>query len=239
VPLLDDTVACKTNRTIVIDPGHGGPDSGAQSVFNGHYEKEYSLDVAKRLQALLATNGWNVFLTRSEDVAVPLPNRVAFAEQHKADLFLSIHFNSAGADRAQAGLETYCLTPTGMPSNLTRGYTDNSALILPNNAFDVENVQYAARLHRALLKVNGHADRGVRRARFLGVLQGQNRPAVLIEGGYLTNPGEARQIADPVYRQKMAESLAQALTEDFRAGTNLVSQSPAAPSATNLNGKIN
>jgi N-acetylmuramoyl-L-alanine amidase len=79
----------------------------------------------------------------------------------------------------------------------------------------------------------------VRRARFLGVLQGQNRPAVLVEGGYLSNPNEARQIADPAYRQKLAEALAQALTEDFKPGTNLVSQSPAAQPATNLNGKIN
>ncbi len=92
-----------TNRVIVIDPGHGGTDIGTANVLNGHFEKEYTLDWARRLQALLATNGWTVWLTRTNDVTVPLPNRVAFAEQHKADLFLSLHFNSAFPDRSRPG----------------------------------------------------------------------------------------------------------------------------------------
>jgi N-acetylmuramoyl-L-alanine amidase len=215
----------KSNRVIVIDPGHGGMDTGAMSAYNNQFEKDYTLDLARRLQALLVTNGWSVLLTRTNDLNVALSNRVAFAEQHKADLFLSLHFNSSSPDHAQSGLETYCLTPAGMPSNLTRGFRDNAGLVFPNNKFDVQNVQYAVLLHRAVLKVNGFQDRGVRRARFLGVLQGQNRPAVLVEGGYLSNPKEARQIADPAYRQKLAESLAGALLQD--SGTlNLASQSP-------------
>ena len=165
---------------------------------------------------------------------------MAIAEQHNADLFLSLHFNSAFPDREQAGLETYCLTPTGMPSNLTRGFKDNAALTFPNNRFDTENLQYAVQLHRALLDVNGHADRGVRRARFLGVLQGQNRPAVLVEGGYLSNPREARQIADPAYRQKMAEALARALLENAGMGMKLASQTPPAATApASPDGKAN
>jgi N-acetylmuramoyl-L-alanine amidase len=66
-------------------------------------------------------------------------------------------------------------------------------------------------VHRTLLHVNGRLDRGVRRARYLGVLRGQNRPAILVEGGYLSNPREARRIADPAYRQQLAEVVAQAL----------------------------
>ena len=69
----------------------------------------------------------------------------------------------------------------------------------------------AVRLHRALLQVNGRKDRGVRHARFLDVLQGQNRPAVLIEAGFMSNPDEARRAADPAYRQKLAEAVAKAL----------------------------
>ena len=215
LPLLENPSHPMTNRLIVIDPGHGGTDTGTRNVVNGHYEKEFTLDLARRLQSRLTTNGWAVLLTRSNDVFVPLQSRVAFAEQHKAGLFLSLHFNSAFPDREEAGLETFCLTPPGMHSTLTRGYVDNPAFIFPNNHFDAENLQYASRLHRAVLKVNGHADRGIRRARFLGVLQGQNRPALLIEGGYLSNPSEARKIADPAYRQKVAEAIARELSVDI------------------------
>jgi N-acetylmuramoyl-L-alanine amidase len=230
-PFLNPSPAMmKSNLVIVLDPGHGGTDVGAQSVFNGHYEKEYTLDLAHRLQPLLATNGWTVLLTRISDYNVPLSNRVSFAEHCKADLFLSLHFNSAAPDHEQAGLETYCLTPAGMPSNLTRGFHDNAALTFPNNNFDTQNLQYAVFVHRAVLKINGHLDRGIRRARFLGVLQGQNRPAILMEGGYLSNPAEARRIADPAYRQQMAEALAGALEEYAGVETNLTSrQLPALP----------
>ena len=239
LPLLENTARLKSKGVIVLDPGHGGTDIGTQNVFDGRYEKEFTLDWARRLQALLSVKGWTVWLTRTSDVNVAISNRVAFAEQHQADLFLSLHFNSAFPDREQSGLETYCMTPTGMPSNLTRGYADNTALIFPNNRFDAQNLLYAVELHRALLTVNGHADRGVRRARFLGVLQGQNRPAVLVEGGYLSNLKEARQVADPAYRQKLAEALAQAIGEDSGIGTNLLSQSPATPTAPNPGGRFN
>jgi N-acetylmuramoyl-L-alanine amidase len=100
-----------------------------------------------------------------------------------------------------------------MPSTITRGYHDDLALAFPNNAFDAENLRVALQVHRALLQVNGRHDRGVRRARYLSVLRGQNRPAILIEGGYLSNPLEARRIADPAYRQKLAEAVAGALAE--------------------------
>jgi N-acetylmuramoyl-L-alanine amidase len=98
-----------------------------------------------------------------------------------------------------------------MESSVTRGYEDDPALVFPNNAFDEQNLLLAACVHRALLQVNGRQDRGVRRARYLGVLRGQNRPAVLIEGGYLSNPLEAKRIADPAYRQRLAEAVAGAL----------------------------
>jgi N-acetylmuramoyl-L-alanine amidase len=240
VPLMAEPIRLRAGSVIVIDPGHGGTDVGASSVYDGHYEKEYTLDCARRLQAVLAGRGWAALLTRTNDVNVPLSSRVAFAEEHKADFFLSLHFNSAYPDRTQAGLETYCLTPAGMPSSLTRGYKDDASLVYPNNSFDRENLQYAVGLHRAVLKINGDEDRGVRHARFLGVLQGQNRPAILVEGGYLSNPLEARQIADPAYRQRYAEALAGALLGDtLAARTNLITQSLTVRPSTNLDGKIN
>jgi hypothetical protein len=98
-----------------------------------------------------------------------------------------------------------------MPSSVTRNYGDDPTLVFPNNVYDAQNLQLAIRVHRALLNANGSRDRGVRRARFLSVLRGQQRPAILVEGGYLSNPAEARQIHDPAYRQKLAEAVAGAL----------------------------
>lgn len=198
-------------RTIVLDPGHGGAASGARSRFNGAAEKDYTFDLALRLGQLLAAQGWQVFLTRTNDTDLGLTNRVAFAAQCQADLFLSLHFNSSGGGNDQAGVETYCLTPAGMPSNLVRGYDDDPNQFFPNNVYDAENVQFALHLHRAVLRSTGQTDRGVRRARFLTVLRGQQCPAVLFEGGYLSNPREAQRIADWRFRQQQAEALAAAL----------------------------
>lgn len=201
----------RNEGTVVIDPGHGGKDGGTRSVVNGQLEKHYTLDWGLRLYWLLATNGWKVILTRTNDVDMSLAERVAVAEEANADLFLSLHFNSGLANRELNGVETYCLTPTGLPSSLVRDYEDDVTQVYPNNAYDDRNFQTALRLHRGLLQWTGAADRGVRRARFMGVLRGQNRPAVLIEGGYLSNPREATLISTPAYRQSLAVALAKAL----------------------------
>ncbi len=201
----------QTNRIIVIDPGHGGRNTGTHSILDGRFEKEFTLDWAMRLAPLLAQEGWQVFLTRTNDVDDSLSNRVAFAEAHHADLFMSLHFNSLAPDEKAAGIETYCLTPTGMPSTLTRGYADPWSASFPNNAFDAQNLQLAVRLQNALLHATGMEDRGICRARFIGVLHGQHRPAVLIEAGFLSNPGDARQIETPAFRQKLAQAVADAL----------------------------
>jgi len=209
--LLDGPLAFGTNRVIVIDPGHGGANVGTHSLVDGRFEKEFTLDWARRVKPLLETNGWKVFLTRTNDSDIALSNRVHFAEAHHADLFISLHFNSAAPDKIQNGLETYCLTPTGMPSTLTRGYSDSWGDRYPNNACDAENLRLAIRLHTALLRASGEEDRGIRRARFMGVLLGQKRPAILIEGGYLSNPHEAEKIENAEFREKLAEAIANAL----------------------------
>ncbi len=232
-PLLAQTGGFPVaNRVIVLDPGHGGANTGTRSVADGHFEKEYTLDWAWRLARALQSNGWSVWLTRTNDTDVSLADRTAFADLHQADLFLSLHFNSTESGHEQTGLETYCLTPAGMPSSLTRGYADDLEQSYPNNAFDVQNLQCAVRLHRALLQASGVADRGVRRARFMGVLRGQNRPAVLIEGGFLSNPHEARLIGDPAYRQTLAEAIAATLTQSAPTAQP-VSSAPSEGSVTN------
>ena len=213
-PLLcEPPLTFGTNRVIVIDPGHGGINLGTHSVSDGRFEKEFTLDWARRLKPLLETNGWTVFLTRTNDVGRgAMSNRVIFAEAHHADLFISLHFNSAAPDQKAR-----------RPGNL-----------LPHadgNAFDpdarlcrsVVGKLSEQRLRRAKSRNSPSAcnarccaraameDRGVRRSRFMGVLRGQNRPAILIEGGYLSNPHEAEKIESPEYRQKLAEAVADAL----------------------------
>jgi len=212
-PLLcDPPLTFGTNRVIVIDPGHGGSNVGTQSVLDGRFEKEFTLDWGRRLASLLETNGWTVFLTRTSDVMVSNYDRVTFAVAHHADLFISLHFNAApDREKETGGLETYCITPTGMPSNLTRGYSDVWSENLANNAFDAQNLQLAVRVHAAVLRATGLEDRGVRHSRFETVLRGQQCPAILIEGGYLSSPHEANLIESPEFRQKLAEAVADAL----------------------------
>jgi N-acetylmuramoyl-L-alanine amidase len=212
-PLLcGPPLSCGTNRIIVIDPGHGGNNPGTVSALDGRLEKEFTLDLAKRLATLLETNRWKVFLTRTSDMTVSNQDRVVFADMHRADFFISLHFNAtANRDEKSSGIETYCLTPMGMPSTLTRGFADPWFVNLPDNEFDVQNLQLAVRLHTALVRATGLNDRGVCHARFMTVLQGQHRPAVLIEAGYLSNPRDAKLIESEEHRQKLAETIADAL----------------------------
>jgi N-acetylmuramoyl-L-alanine amidase len=211
--------------TIVLDPGHGGAGQpGAKSILYNRFEKEYTLDWARKLAALLSPQGWNVVLTRTDDTDVSLSNRVAVAQTEGADLFVSLHFNSSYPRTDQSGIETYCMTPAGMPSSITRSYGDDPRAVTANNAFDRENLQLAALLHRGILEATGAPDRGVRRARFMGVLKGQNRPSVLIEGGYLSNPREAGLIASPAYRQRLAAGAAEALARIRASGMSAVTQ---------------
>jgi len=166
-----------------------------------------------RLAPLLEARGWQVILTRTNDADIEVTNRVNFANAHHPALFISLHFNSSAPDHKQAGLETYCLTPTGMPSFITRGYPDLAYLNFPANAFDRASFLLAVKLQHTIVRATGEEDRGVRRARFLGILRGQHCPCVLIEGGYLSNPHDAQQIENPEFRQKLAEAVAAAVDE--------------------------
>ena len=213
---LPSPLVHRTNRVIVIDPGHGGENYGAKSALSDRYEKQFALDWALRLERRLRESGWKVYLTRTNDIDIPLAERISFADRVSADLFVSLHFNSTDQPQGRSehgGIETYCLTPVGMPSTLTRHFEDDVTHAWPNNAFDAENYRYATRLHAALVAITGRKDRGVRRARFMGVLRGQNRPAVLLEGGYLTLPAEARLIGQSEYLDKLAEAVVTGLSD--------------------------
>ena len=151
-------------------------------------------------------------MTRTSDVYLTNADRVVFAEAHNADLFISLHFNSTlDLDRKPAGAQTYCITPTGLPSTLNRNFADPWSERLPNNAFDAQNIQLAVRVQSALWREAGLEDRGVSHSRFDTVLRGQNRPAILVEGGFLSSPHDAKRIENPEFRQKLAQAVADAL----------------------------
>lgn len=200
-----------TNRLIVIDAGHGGRDAGTESVDRRFYERKVTLDWALRLKAILESQGYRVAMTRTNETDLSLAERVFFAESLKADLFVSLHFNSAYPVNNKRGLETYVLTPPGLASSVIREGDDNPRLSFPNNAFDLENLNLAWQIQKSVVARTGAVDRGVQRARWLGVLRGQSRPAILVEGGYLSNAEEARKIGDPGYRQRLAEGVAAGL----------------------------
>lgn len=203
-------------KIVLLDPGHGGVNGGTQSPHTHQIEKNLTMDWALRVKRLLIGTGWTVMLTRTNDIDLTLAQRVALADEVQPDLFVSLHFNAMNAaakSNAESGIETYCLTPAGLPSNITREFEDDPSKIFPNNQFDSENLQWAVRFHHQLLAATGAHDRGVRRARFMTVLRDQRRPAVLIEGGYLSSPNESRLLSEASYREKLAWAVAAAIVK--------------------------
>ncbi len=197
-------------RIIVLDPGHGGQDSGAVNTNLGVFEKTFALDVALLLKPLLEAKGWQIVLTRADDRFIPLPQRPVMANSAHADLFISIHFNTVPGDTRTTGTEIYTFPPQFERS--TRSWSsgekdDSDAQPDPSNRFDAWNVVFANALHRALLAKLGTFDRGQKIAHW-AVLKGLNCPGVLIESAFLSNDAEARKVATPAFRQQIAESIA-------------------------------
>jgi N-acetylmuramoyl-L-alanine amidase len=207
---------------IVIDPGHGGHDTGTIGP-KGLQEKDLVLDVSRRLGKLLTTRlGAEVVYTRSDDTFIPLETRTAIANQEGADLFVSVHANSS-RDPDARGVETYYLNFTSSPDALEVAARENAVsdktihelqdlvkkIALKEKieesqefAGDVENS-----LHDGLAAKNpGLRDRGVKKAPFI-VLIGANMPSILAEISFVSNPGDERKLRTPEYRQRIAESL--------------------------------
>ncbi len=190
--------------TICLDPGHGGKDPGNRD--GQQQEKKHTLLLAQDIKELLTKAGLKVKMTRSSDAFVELPTRPEIARQARADLFLSLHFNSAEGNGGGArGVETYCLTPPRQSSTNARGEGAGTGAY-PGNAYDRKNTLLAWLIQKALTKELAVEDRGVKRARF-AVLRSAEMPAVLIEGGFMSHPGEARKIYDPAFRRQMAQAI--------------------------------
>lgn len=226
---------------IVIDPGHGGHDTGTIGP-NGLLEKELVLDVSRRLGKLLASRlGAQVVFTRRDDTFIPLETRTAIANQEQADLFVSVHANSS-RDPDARGVETYYLNFTSSPEALEVAARENAASdksihelqdlvkkialkekIEESREF-ASDVQGA--LHTGLASKNpGERNRGVKKAPFV-VLIGANMPSILAEISFISNPGDERRLRSPEYRQRIAESLYRGISRyvDGLGGLKVASQ---------------
>ena len=181
----------RSKPVIVIDPGHGGKDTGTLSVTGKKAEKNLNLDLALRLGAALQRAGLTVLYTRDDDSTVALGTR---GTKFKADLFVSIHHNASSRIGA-SGAETFCLLSAD-------NRVPDKVLAAVDIACAIQNAQSA---------VSGNYGRGVKFANFR-VLRDSACPAILFETGFLSNPDDEKKCLSPQWRQLMAEALAQGIT---------------------------
>ncbi len=211
---------------IVIDAGHGGHDTGTIGP-NGLMEKDLVLDVSLRLGRLLETRlGADVIYTRDDDTFIPLETRTAVANQQQADLFVSVHANSS-RDPAARGVETYYLNFTTNADALEVAARENA--VSEKSVHELQDLvkkitlkekieesrELASDVQQSLYsglaaKNSAIRNRGVKKAPFV-VLIGANMPSILAEISFVSNPTDAKKLATPEYRQKIAEALYQGI----------------------------
>ena len=179
----------KGKIVVIIDPGHGGKDSGAIGI-GGVLEKDVILPISKRIAEILERNGIQVIMTRGSDYFVTLPGRVTMAQRANADVFVSIHANSAGANRPEvSGLETY--------------HYDSG-------------LRLAQIVHSKILQSLNVRDRNVRKARFY-VLRKTSMPSILVETGFLTGRDDAAKLRTSAYQNQMADAIAQGILQYLKS----------------------
>jgi N-acetylmuramoyl-L-alanine amidase len=206
---------------VVIDAGHGGKDPGATGP-SGLMEKDVVLDIAKRLRDLMQRDPqWRVTLTRDSDVFIPLEERTAIANAQGADLFVSIHANAAERPDAH-GIETYFLDLATDERAMRVAARENATTLSKVSDLQLilrdllmtskrnESSLLAGSVQRALVQAPGGGkngrDLGVKHAPFL-VLMGAEMPSILVETGFVSNPGEERKLASPKYRAQAARAI--------------------------------
>jgi N-acetylmuramoyl-L-alanine amidase len=217
---IEPVTASLTVKKIVLDPGHGGNDSGARA--QGVWEKEITLDIARELRSLLKRAKYDVTMTRETDTFVSLRERAQIANVERADLFVSIHVNSVPSQACHA-VETYYLGPADDPraeelagkENRNSGYRLADFRRLLEGVYahvrQAESRKVAQEVQHELIAVLGDTnpairDKGVRSAPFL-VLVSTESPGILAEVSCLSNDEEAGRLADAAYRQGIARAL--------------------------------
>jgi len=191
-------------ETIVLDPGHGGHDKGALSRYGS--EKDFALDVARTLRTLLQAKGLRVIMTREGDYFVPLEVRAQIANAARNPIFVSIHFNATDRDPDATGFEIFSFTPRGAPSTSDDSVAPSSLSMQAGTQVDAQSVALSACIYHSMIGQIPEFDRGIKRARF-AVLRLTRVPAVLVEGGFLTERGESQLIAKKDWRVKLAQAI--------------------------------
>src|SRR6266516_2295314 len=200
-------------QTVVLDPGHGGYDKGAVCRYG--CEKDFALDVARKLRPLLQAKGFRVIMTREGDYFVPLEVRARVANAARNSIFVSIHFNATNDDPNATGFEIFSFTPRGAPSTSDGTAAASSVNVQPGSSVDAQSLALSACIYHSVLGHLREYDRGIKRARF-AVLRLTKVPAVLIEGGFLTERGESKLISNKDWRAKLAGSIGIGI-ENYRA----------------------
>jgi N-acetylmuramoyl-L-alanine amidase len=230
---------------IVIDPGHGGHDTGTIGP-NGLEEKDLVLEVGRRLGKLLDTRlGAEVVYTRKDDTFIPLETRTAIANQQRADLFISIHANSSH-DSAARGVETYYLNFTSSPEALEVAARENA--VSEKSIYELQDLvkkialkekieesrEFAGDVQESLhsglaAKSPAIRNRGVKKAPFI-VLIGANMPSILAEISFVSNPADEHRLETSEYRQRIAESLYRGIAKyvDGLSGVKVASKADRA-----------
>jgi N-acetylmuramoyl-L-alanine amidase len=191
-------------QTVVLDPGHGGHDKGQVSRYGA--EKDFALDVARKLRPILQAKGLRVIMTREGDYFVPLEVRAKIANAARNSIFVSIHFNATNDDPNATGFEIFSFTPRGAPSTSDGTVAASSVNMQPGSSVDAQSLALSACIYHSLLGQLREFDRGIKRARF-AVLRLTKVPAVLIEGGFLTERGESKLISNKDWRAKLAGAI--------------------------------
>jgi len=210
-------------RRIVIDPGHGGRDYGAPGYLRGVHEKYVVLEIGKKLAEKIRTElGCEVVMTRSGDQYLTLEERTAIANTENADLFISIHTNSA-RDRRAFGIETYFLNLATDDESIrvaamenatsTKNISDLQTILndLMHNAKVNESSRLAAHVQDALYghmktRFSSIKNKGVKQAPFY-VLLGAQMPSILIETSFISNPRECQRLTDPKYQDQLTDAI--------------------------------
>jgi N-acetylmuramoyl-L-alanine amidase len=217
--------AAKGVKVIVIDPGHGGLESGAKGKF-GALEKDVTLAISLKLKALIEKNlAYHVLLTRDKDVDISLADRAAIANNQKAELFISLHANSSLRRNAQ-GSETFFLSLNATDEEARRlAYLENTSaqfekpieekdqdqimMILwdmAQSAYLKQSQRLAEIIQEELNALLGTANRGIKQARFK-VLEGVACPAVLVEVAFISNPEEERELVGEQFQNSVAQAI--------------------------------
>lgn len=184
---------------VVLDPGHGGADSGAMC--GAVMEKDLTLDVARRAELLLRAGGYQTVLTRDADRYLSLAERAAVANDEKHSLFVSIHFND-GERAAASGVETYFAARQRTTAPGLLGWLSFFKPAQPESLL-TQSESLARFLQAAMVEHTRAVNRGTKTAQFY-VIRNVRHPAALVEGGFITNPADVTKLTTEKYRQEIA-----------------------------------